>query len=140
MLKPLAIAPFLIAAISCFSGCHTREAAESQFLGTWHADVPCIDCTIDYTFLPDHTVIWSGDGMEGYIAATRAKWFLDYKRILFRWKDDDGDHLSVMNIKDVTPDKITVALGEVSFTLTRSKTLTPEYIEGLYRAHIAETK
>lgn len=136
MLKPVFTLPFVVACLLVTSGCDQRRVAEAQFIGTWHS-AACIDCTIDYTFYPDHTFIMSGESLGRYWLNDKGRWLLDYKRILLRLKDREESQLIILNINDVTPDELKISHADGIETLKRIKTLTREDIQRLTDAPAA---
>jgi hypothetical protein len=116
-----------------FAGCGNRHAAEAQFLGTWSR--ANMDSTADLTFSSDHTFIQSGESLGEYTVFGTGKWYLDYRRILVRYKpvisapDDSGEErLIIINITDVTPDELKISHKDWVEAYRRVRTLTREEI------------
>src|SRR5438477_13136760 len=107
MLKRIGSLALLACEFLLLANCSNRRAAEAQFLGTWTQSN--MDSTEDLTFYPDHTFISSGESLGEYTIFSTGKWYLDYKRIFLHLNNRDEHPLVIMNVADVTPEKLKIS-------------------------------
>jgi hypothetical protein len=97
-----------------------------------------MDSSENLTFLPDKSFIQSGVSLGEYTIFGTGKWYVDYKRILVRYKplvsapDDSGEErLIIINVADVTSDELKISHKDWVETYRRVKTLTREEIQSM---------
>jgi hypothetical protein len=109
-----------------------RGPGQEILYGSWH-NSDGMDYTIDLTLYPDHTFIFSGEGMGRYHIDGNGKWYADFNRIIFfpdRY-DVDQPALGAWRLAGVTDNELKITDGKWVSLFRRIKTMTREEIQSL---------